>query len=52
VNFRSRHRLQPTFRTLEGYILSTKPLPVAGAGSFNFAFDLGVGSEYFVAPQR
>jgi len=52
VNFRPRHRLQPTFRTLEGYIFSTKPLPVASAGSFNFAFELGVGFEYFVAPKR
>jgi opacity protein-like surface antigen len=52
VNFRPRHRLQPAFRTLEGYIFSTKPLPIASAGSFNFAFELGVGFEYFVAPKR
>jgi hypothetical protein len=52
VNFRPKHRLQPTFRTLEGYIFSTKPLPVASAGSFNFAFELGVGLEYFVAAKR
>jgi opacity protein-like surface antigen len=52
VNFRPRHRLQPTFSTLEGYIFSTKPLPIAGAGSFNFAFELGAGLEYYLAPKR
>jgi hypothetical protein len=52
VNFRPRRRLQPTFSTLEGYIFSTKPLPVAGAGSFNFAFELGAGVEYYLAPKR
>jgi opacity protein-like surface antigen len=52
VNFRPRHRLQPTFSTLEGYIFSTKPLPIASAGSFNFAFELGAGLEYYLAPKR
>lgn len=52
VNFRPRHRLQPTFSTLEGYIFSTKPLPIASAGSFNFAFELGLGLEYYLAPKR
>lgn len=52
VNFRPRHRLQPTFSTLEGYIFSTKPLPIASAGSFNFAFEAGVGLEYYLAPKR
>jgi hypothetical protein len=52
VNFRPQHRLQPTFSTLEGYIFSTKPLPIASAGSFNFAFELGAGLEYYLAPRR
>jgi hypothetical protein len=52
VNFRPGHRLQPTFSTLEGYIFSTKPLPIASAGSFNFAFELGAGLEYYLAPRR
>jgi hypothetical protein len=52
VNFRPRHRLQPTFSTLEGYMFSTKPLPIATAGSFNFAFELGAGLEYYLAPRR
>jgi opacity protein-like surface antigen len=47
LNFRRHTRLQPTLSTFEGMILSTKPLPVASAGSFNFAFEIGGGVEYF-----
>jgi opacity protein-like surface antigen len=28
-------------------ILSTKPLPVTSAGSFNFSFEIGAGVEYY-----
>jgi opacity protein-like surface antigen len=52
VNLRPSHRLQLTFSTLEGYIFSTKPLPVANAGSFNFTFDFGVGLEYYLQRHR
>jgi len=52
VNLRPGHKLQPTISTLEGYILSTKPLPVSTAGSFNFTFDFGVGLEYHLQPRR
>jgi len=51
-NLRPGHKLQPTFSTLEGDIISTKPLPVANAGSFNFTFDLGVGLEYYMERHR
>jgi opacity protein-like surface antigen len=47
LNFRPRSRIQPTLSTFEGMILSTKPLPVATAGSFNFAFEIGAGVEYY-----
>lgn len=52
INLRLRHRLQPTISTLEGYLFSTKPLPIASAGSFNFAFEVGVGLEYYLAQKR
>jgi hypothetical protein len=44
VNLRPRHRLQPTFSSLEGYLFSTRPLPSANAGSFNFDFEFGAGT--------
>jgi len=47
LNFRPHRRVQPTVSTFEGLILSTKPLPVASAGSFNFTFDIGAGVEYY-----
>jgi len=47
LNLRTRSRLQPTFSSYEGYILSTRPVPSANAGSFNFDFEFGAGLEYY-----
>jgi Lipid A 3-O-deacylase (PagL) len=47
LNLRTRSRLQPTFSSYEGYILSTRPVPSANAGSFNFDFEIGAGLEYY-----
>jgi len=46
-NFLPRHRLQPVFTGLGGYMFSTKPIPVSGSGSFNFTFEFGVGLEFY-----
>ncbi len=51
INLRPQSRLQPTFSTYEGYIFSTKPLPLANAGSFNFSFEFGAGLEYYASPK-
>jgi opacity protein-like surface antigen len=50
LNLLSRSRLQPTFSTYEGYILSTRPVPAWNAGSFNFSFEVGAGFEYYRSP--
>jgi opacity protein-like surface antigen len=47
LNFRPHHRIQPVFSGLGGYMFSTEPIPVAGAGSFNFTFELGAGVEFY-----
>jgi hypothetical protein len=47
LNLRTRSRLQPTLSSYEGYILSTRPVPTASAGSFNFNFEIGAGLEYY-----
>lgn len=47
LNLRTRSRLQPTFSSYEGYILSTRPVPSWNAGSFNFDFEIGAGLEYY-----
>ncbi len=47
LNLRTRSRLQPTFSSYEGYILSTRPVPSSNAGSFNFDFEIGAGFEYY-----
>ncbi|HEX4650691.1 MAG TPA: acyloxyacyl hydrolase [Granulicella sp.] len=49
LNLRSRSRLQPTFSSYEGYIFSTRPVPTANAGSFNFDFEIGAGLEYYLS---
>lgn len=46
-NFRPRTRLQPFVVGHGGYLYSSKSIPVDGAGSFNFTFDLGAGVEWF-----
>jgi hypothetical protein len=47
LNLLPRSRLQPTFSSYEGYILSTRPVPAWNAGSFNFDFEIGAGLEYY-----
>jgi len=46
-NFRPRHALQPFFIGHGGYMYTTRPIPLANAGSFNFTFDLGAGIELY-----
>ncbi len=52
VNFLPRSKLQPFVIGHGGYMFSTTAIPVEGAGSFNFTFDLGAGLEYFVSRTR
>jgi opacity protein-like surface antigen len=51
-NFRPRHKVQPFFISHGGYMYSTQAIPVYGAGSFNFTFDLGAGVEVFRTQTR
>jgi hypothetical protein len=51
-NFRPRHRLQPVFTMLGGYMFSTQPIPVDAAGSWNFTFELGAGFEFYRSATR
>lgn len=46
-NFLTRRRIQPLVDGHGGYMYSTHPIPIGGAGSFNFTFDLGAGIEVF-----
>ena len=52
LNFRTHHRLQPVFTGLGGYMFSTRPIPVAAAGSFNFTFEFGAGVELYQPADR
>lgn len=47
LNFLRRRRLQPILVGTGGYIFSTKPVPVADAGSANFTFAVGAGLEFY-----
>ncbi len=51
-SLRPGHRLQPFVSSTAGYILSTRPIPTANAGSFNFTFDFGAGVELFHSETR
>lgn len=51
-NFLPARKLQPLIAGHGGYMFSTKEIPVMGAGSFNFTFDLGVGLELYRSPTR
>jgi hypothetical protein len=51
-NFRPRHRLQPVFTTLLGYMFSTQPIPVTNAGSWNFTIEVGAGFELYRSANR
>ena len=46
-NFLPRRKLQPFAIAHGGYIYSTRAIPVAAAGSFNFTFDFGFGLEFY-----
>lgn len=51
-SLRPGHSLQPFVSSTAGYILSTRPIPTANAGSFNFTFDFGAGVELFHSETR
>ena len=51
-NFRPLHKTQPFVDWHGGYMYSTKPIPLASAGSFNFTVDVGGGVEIFRQPRR
>lgn len=52
ANLLPRHRLQPVFTALAGYMFATKPIPVADAGSWNFTFEAGAGIEFYRSATR
>lgn len=51
-NFLPRHRIQPVFSGLLGYMFSTQPIPVSNAGSFNFTLEAGAGIELYRSRSR
>lgn len=51
-NFLPRRKAQPIVAGHGGYMYSTRPIPVAAAGSFNFTFDLGAGVELYRSKTR
>jgi opacity protein-like surface antigen len=46
-NLLPRLKTQPFLIGHGGYMYSTRPIPTAFAGSFNFTFDLGAGIEFY-----
>jgi len=51
-NFLPRRKTQPFVDAHGGYMYSTQPIPIQGAGNFNFTFDLGVGLEFYRSKTR
>ncbi len=51
-NFLPRRKIQPLVAGHGGYMYSTHPIPVGGAGSFNFIFDIDAGFEMFRTKTR
>jgi hypothetical protein len=51
-NFLPRRYLQPILAFDAGYMYSTRPIPIGGAGSFNFTFDFRGGFELFRSSTR
>ena len=47
LNFLTAHALQPFLVGHGGYMYSTRAIPEAFAGSFNFTFDFGAGVEVY-----
>lgn len=52
LNLLPRHRIQPVFTALGGYMFATRPIPVADASSANFTFSLGAGFEWYRSATR
>ena len=51
-SMRTGHRLQPYIIGTLGILYGTRPIPLATAGEFNYAFDFGAGVELFRSHQR
>ena len=51
-NFLPLGRIQPFAAGHGGYMYSTRPIPIAGAGSFNFTFDVSAGVELYRSQSR
>jgi hypothetical protein len=51
-NFMPQRKLQPFLIGHGGYMYSTQQIPIAGAGSFNFTFDIGGGLELYRSRTR
>jgi len=51
-SMRTRHALQPFFVGTLGYMYTSRPVPVAGAESFNFLFSFGPGIELYRSGRR
>lgn len=51
-NLRPAHKLQPIIEGHGGYMYSSQPIPINGAGNFNFTFDLGAGFELYRTHSR
>lgn len=46
-NFLPARTMQPIVDGHGGYMYSSQPIPIEGAGSFNFTFDIGAGFELY-----
>jgi opacity protein-like surface antigen len=51
-NFLPHQTVQPFLIGHGGYMYSTQAIPIFGAGSFNFTFDLGAGIEWYRSHSR
>jgi len=51
-NFLPTRKVQPIVVGHGGYLYTTRPIPVGGAGNFNFTFDIGAGIEIFRSKGR
>ena len=47
LNLLPRRRLQPVVTILGGELYSTRPIPIATAGSFNYTLEVGAGLELY-----
>jgi hypothetical protein len=52
LNLLPRHRIQPVFTVVGGYMFAIRPIPVADASSANFTFSLGAGFEWYRSATR